>query len=384
MAKNLTSYIDIGTQTTRIALFDRGNKKSGEITLASLGYTNSHGVRHGYIVNQNEATTSIKKALGNATKLLTGISTDSAVVAIGGKGLEGIITTGTTVISKSDQEVTQFDIDKAITEAENNLSLQNKKVIYQSPILYKIDGKEVLGRPESFRGIKLEVKMFFITCFVQHVNDAVEATSNAGLEVINVVPSPIASGNIALTETQKIAGVILVDIGADTTSCIVYENNTPVCLFVLPYGGNHITNDLALGLRIPLEQAETIKVGGEHTFSKRKFEDIVEARLSEMFELIDKQLKKIGRSGMLPAGVVLIGNGSLHPLTKIIAEKVLCIPAKTGLLETQTEQKIKIKDFGWLPVIGLPFSSTVAQKSAKTFFSDIKKMFRNMVTQLTP
>jgi len=210
MKKNLTAYIDIGTQTTRVALFEHGVKNEN-ISLSSIGFAPSRGVRHGCIVNQNETTTSIKKAISNATKP-TNTNIDDAIIAFCGKGLESITAIGTSIISKSDQEVTQFDIDKAVTEAEDSLNLQNKKIIYQCPILYKIDGKEILGKPEKFKGVKLEVKMFFVTCISQHLNDAIEAVSDAGLEVVDIIPSPISSASITLSETEKTAGVILVDI----------------------------------------------------------------------------------------------------------------------------------------------------------------------------
>lgn len=381
MAKHPTAYIDIGTLSTRVALLERDNE--GSVSLVGTGITPSKGVRYGYITNQADASRSIEKALSTAIKS-GGIKANHAVIGLCGKGLESVIATGTAIVSKSDQEVTTFDMEKAISEAEGTVNLQNKKIIFQSPILYKIDGKEVLGRPEKTKGIKLEVKMLFVTYFTQQLNDAVEATSTAGLEVIDVVPSLLGSANIVLTETQKTAGVILVDIGADTTSCIVYENNVPLYLTVIPFGGNHITNDIALGLRIPLDEAEKIKLGGDHTFSNKKLHDIIEARLSEIFEILDKQLRKLGRSGMLPAGVVLIGNGSLHPLTKTIAEKTLSIPAKICLLDSAVNIKFKIKDHGWFPVIGLPFTSTAQKNTVNSVWSEIKKMFKNTISQLTP
>jgi len=264
------------------------------------------------------------------------------------------------------------------------IELQNKKIIFQSPILYKIDGKEILGRPDKLKGIKLEVKMLFVTCFIQQLENAIEAVSTAGLDVIDVVPGPIAEASIVLSETQKTAGVVLVNIGADTTSFVVYENSIPIGLHVLPFGGNHITNDIALGLRVSLEDAERIKCGEEEKFSQRKLNDVVEARLSEMFELIDKHLKKLGRSGMLPAGIVLTGNGALHPLTKSIAEKTLAIPARVAELEIERDIKIKLKDHGWFSVIGLPFVSSAITKSGGNFWNECKKLFKSTITQLTP
>lgn len=377
--KHLTAYIDIGTETTRVAFFDYTQKKNPR--LSSIGFSKSKGVRHGYILQQEEATKSLQKAMSSKNGTT---DVEQAVISIGGKGLENIITTGTAVISKSDQEVTQFDIDKAINEAESMAELQNRKIIFQSPILYKIDGKEVLGKPDKLKGIKLEVKMLFVTCLVQQLDDLIETVSATGLDVIDVVPSPIASAMIALSETQKTAGVVLVDIGAETTSFVVYENGIPIWLHVLPFGGNHITNDIALGLRVSLEEAEKIKHGLHEKFSQRKLNDIVEARLSEIFELVDKHLKRLGRSGMLPAGIVLVGNGCLHPLTKSIAEKVLAIPARIANLETEHEIKIKLKDNGWFPAIGLPFASTIQKKPKEGFWGECRKLFKSAISQLTP
>ena len=171
-------------------------------------------------------------------------------------------------------QVTNLDIEKAFDESEKNLSLINKKVIHTFPLSYKIDGREIEGRPDGMRGNKLEIKALFITCSSQHLEDLLEVVTLAGVSPLDVVASPIAGSYIALSDKDKIVGSALVDIGSETVSLAVFENNTIISLQSFSLGSANITNDIALGLKIPLEKAEIMKLENSSAdHSKKKLNE---------------------------------------------------------------------------------------------------------------
>ena len=226
------------------------------------------------------------------------------------------------------------------------------------PVAYKIDNKLVFGHPLNMHGDKLEVKVMFIACTEHHVQDIIQAADECGVTITNIIASPLASSPIATSKTQRIAGCVLANIGSETVSVIIFENNVPISLEVFPIGGTDITNDIALGLRIPLEEAESIKLKqstGDYAYPRKKLEEIVYARLSDIFELIEAHLKKNGRSGLLPAGIILTGGTSGIATIEEMAKASLKLPSSIASLDLQNTQ-IKnglVKDSSWLVAYGL-------------------------------
>ncbi|MBX4210979.1 hypothetical protein KW783_03365, partial [Candidatus Parcubacteria bacterium] len=272
-----------------------------------------------------------------ATEKTAGIRVKKAFISIGGIGLTGITSNGTVAISRADSEITDLDLEKVMEVCEQDIpqsQIVNRKVIHAIPLQYKIDGKQALGKPLGMKGVKLEVKALFVTCLEHHINDLLEAVEQAGIEVLDVMAAPIAASFVTLSKTQKIAGCLLANIGAETVSIVVYENNVPIALEVFPIGSTDITNDIALGLRIGLEEAEQIKIGAMTTTAvpRKKLDEIIEARLSDIFELIEAHLKKIGRNGLLPAGVIITGGGSSIGPIETFAKTSLRLPARIATI----------------------------------------------------
>lgn len=358
MLKNITVGIDIGTYQVKVVVSELVKEDGKQFTrIIGTGLTESKGLRHGYIVNTKEVTESVQAAVQIAEKT-SGVKIRRAFVAIGGIGLSGVTSSASIIVSRADLEITELDIDKVqeLCEQEVPVSLiQNRRIIQNIPLSYKIDGRLVLAKtPLGMKGSKLEVKMLFITSLEPHVNDLMEAVEEAGIEVIDVIPSPVAASFVTLTKQQKMVGCVLANIGAETISIVVFENNIPISLEVFPIGGTDITNDIALGLKIPLEEAEHVKMGGSSgsSVSKKKLDEIVSARLSDMFELIETHLKKIGRNGLLPAGIFITGGGSGVNLVEDLAKSSLKLPSRIASLNTG-EQKNKIKDSTWATAYGL-------------------------------
>ena len=246
-----------------------------------------------------------------------------------------------------------------------------------------------MGRPEGMQGTKLEVKALFVTCSISHFEDLIEAVTLADVDPIDVVASPIATSEIALSQKQKIVGGALVNIGSETSSLSVFENETLTYLHTFSIGGEDITNDIALGMKVSLENAERYKLGNlEGDFSKKKLDEIIEARLFDIFELIENHLKKIKRNELLPAGVIFVGGGANISSIEEISKSALNLPSRVATTEIFGNLKTKLRDPSWYTVLGLimsPDSSDLyGGGSLKNIFKNIKSSIKSNIKQLMP
>ncbi len=377
----------MGSATTRVVVGEFG-KDEKIPKIIGIGESKTLGLRHGYVVDPPLAVASVKSAVETAEKI-SGIKIRRAFVALGGISLRGDTSSGSVIISKADGEVTSLDITKALEDAEENLHLNNKKVIHVFPTSFRLDSKEVFGRLEGMRGNKLEIKALFVTYSVPHLEDLLEVIDKAGVETIDVTASPLCSGHLALSPKQKIVGGALVDIGSETVSLSVFENGSLVSLHTFSIGAEDITNDIALGLKIPLERAEEFKLHGvSGEYSKKKLEEIIDARLSDIFELIENHLKKIKRSGLLPAGIVFVGGGANTFHLEESSKSFLELPSKVGTTEIFGNAKTKLRDPSWFNALGIVLLSkdneNYSSGSVSGFFKDIKNTIKSSIKQLMP
>ena len=397
--REIVTGIDIGTYTVRVVIAE-WSKDAPLPRIIGTGVAESRGLRHGYIINIADTAKSIRIAAAKAEKA-AGIKIRRAFISAGGIGLDGITSTGTSIISRADGEVTNLDIEKAMESCTaDSRILQNKRIIHSIPISYRLDGKEVLGKPQKMKGQKLEVKALLITALAQHINDTILAVEEAGIQVEDVFASPIAAGYVTITRHQKTAGCVLANIGAETVSMVVFENNLPISLKVFPIGSTDITSDIALGLRVSLDEAENIKLGktsGDTHFPKKKIDDIISARLSDIFELIEAHLKQIDRNGLLPAGVIITGGGSATPLIAEFAKNALRLPSRIGYpsfgsdpAKNNGEQIFKgeiVNIPAWTVAYGLcvlGFSSEKSTSGDGISWKEIKDMIINFFKQFLP
>jgi len=291
MIRNISVGIDVGSSMTRVVV---GEFIKGEKTpkIIGDGAAPTMGMRRGYVTNETLVADSVRNAVSQAEKV-SNIKIKRAFISLSGTTMQSVVSSGGTIISKADGEVTTLDINKALEDCENNLNLGNRKIINMYPLSYRLDGKEVLGRLEGLRGTKLEAKALFVTYSVAHLDDLLSAVADAGVETIDVIASPLAVSNIVLSEKQKIVGVALVNIGDQCTSLAVFENGLLISINSFSIGSSDITNDIALGFKIPLETAEDLKLGNiTPDFSKKKLDEIIEARLCDVFESIDNNTLK--------------------------------------------------------------------------------------------
>ncbi len=388
MIRNISVGIDLGSSTTRVVV---GEFVKGENNpkIIGVGESNSIGMRHGYIVDPNSALVSLKNAISMAEKSAD-IKIKRAYVSVSGMSLRSESMSGSTVISKANGEVTNLDVSKVLEDCEDNLHLNNKKVIQVYPVSFKLDGKEVLGRLEGMRGTKLEAKALFVTYSIQHLEDLLGVITRAGVEPLDIIAAPIALATTVLSDKQKIVGVALVDIGADTTSLSVFENGSLISTHAFGIGSNDITNDIALGFKIPLEKAEMLKLGNvmDEDFPKRKLDEVIDARMCDIFESIENYLKKIKRAELLPAGVVFVGGGANTPGLIELSKSFLKLPSTIGAMDLFGNSKTKLRDPAWFTVLSLLSTKTegggYGEDSFGNILRDLKSMLKSGLKQLMP
>lgn len=357
MARNIITGIDVGSYYVKVVIAttkDRTERGMPKVIGAAMA--ESRGLRHGYVTNLRDVALAIKKAVAAAEEK-AGIKVKKAFIGISGIGLSATTVNSFVMTSRADAEITDLDLSKLREQSEKDIPTAmsaNRRIIYEIPLQYKIDGFPSLGSPKGMKGNKVDMKTLFITCLDHHVADLVSAVNEAGIEVEDIMAAPIAAGFVTLSKSQKVAGCVLANIGAETVSIAVFENNIPTSLEVFPIGSTDITNDIALGLKVPLEEAEQIKVGAitGSSYPRKKLEEIIQARLSDIFELIEAHLKKINRNGLLPAGIIITGGGSGLASIDDIAKASLKLPSRIGTIGV-IDSKNTFKDATWAVAYGL-------------------------------
>ena len=330
MQRPIYTGIDIGTYHVKVVIATPAENAELPLTIIGSGTSSSRGMRHGYIIDQKEATKSVREALGRAIGSAK-VKVRNARVALGGIGLDEIRSTGEVPLTVSGGIVTEREIERALKESEKKASqkLTNRTVIHVIPLEYRVDGTKVFGKPNGLQGTRLSVDTLLITMLSQHQDDLIEAVEAAGVEVDGVMASPLAASLVTLTKAQKTAGVVLANIGAETLSVVVFEDDTPISLKVFPTGSSEITKSIALSFKIPLPEAESLKRGGVvgSDISEKKMGVIIGGQLKEMYTLVNAHLKTIGRHRLLPAGIVITGGGSGLASAAEIARAVLQLPS---------------------------------------------------------
>ena len=385
MSKKIAVGIDVGTYQIKVVVAEGVGSDDKEFpSVLGTGSAESKGLRHGYIINSTDVVKCLRQALSQAEKN-SGLKISRAFLSVGGIGLESAVSTGSVMVSRGDSEIDELDINKLHEVCEKEIpagAILNRKIIHSVPLQYKLDGRLVLGNnPVGLPGNKLECKILFITCLEHHLHNLIEAVDEAGVEVIDVMASPMAASLVTLSKSQKIAGCALANIGAETLTLAVFDENKPRSLEVFPVGSTNITNDIALGFKIALDEAEHLKIGGITSFNypRKKFEDIIEARLEDMFELVEAHLKKIGQAHLLPAGVVMTGGGANIASIEEVAKKTLALPARVAVIHTGDPSKSPFKDSSWSVAYGLCIWGLSADDSGSIKANKIVKIIKDKI-----
>lgn len=389
MLENIITGIDVGTYQVKVVIVRIPHTKQ-ERSLPQVigtGHAESRGLRNGYIINANDVIRSIRAAVSQAEKVAS-VQVKRAYISIGSVGLDELTATGEIITSRADSQITTLDVEKAQQDSEDRIIdlIPNRKVIHAIPLRHRVDNELVLGKPEGMHGTKLEVDTLFITTYEQHLNILIDTIERTGIYVEDVMASPLAASFVLLDKPQRRAGCILINVGAETVATVVFEDMTPVSLKIFPIGANNITNDIALGLKITLEEAERIKRHGVAgtIFSKKKLDEIIHARLADIFELVNLHLKKLHRDSLLPAGAIITGGGGATPDIQDIAKQTLDLPARIATLEFG--KNMKIRDESWAVAYGLCMLGASDKEESKAIgiIKQTRRTISNWFSQFLP
>lgn len=289
----------------------------------------TEGVDRGRVTDKEEVGTIIKKLILQIEEELDE-KVKHVVISIAPAGLSSLHLTGFTRTTRGDALITDIDIEQAIRDGASHLpDIKNKNILHELPIKFKLDGTETSLPIIGLRANKLEIKTLYITLQKQLLDAIKDVLAFANVEASDIVAGPLALSVPLLTRKERKSGCLLLDIGGATTSLVVYENNTPLLVSSIALGGQDITKDIAIGLKQTTEDAEEIKIGTSTILhSKRRVEEIVEARVADICEKINKELDTIHRRELLPSGVIITGNGTLIPKIEHMLRAELKLPIK--------------------------------------------------------
>jgi cell division protein FtsA len=345
--ENIIVGLDIGT--TKICAVV-GELADNAINIIGIGTHPSIGLRKGVVVNIESTVESIKKAVEEA-ELMAGCEISSVYAGIAGGHITGFNSRG--IVAIKGPEITQQDVEHVIDAARAVAIPMDREVIHVLPQEYIVDEQAGIQNPVGMSGVRLEAKIHIVTGAVTSAHNIVKCANRSGLDVCDIVLEALASGEAVLTEEEKELGTVLLDLGGGTTDLAIFSGKNIKHTFVLALGGNNLTNDIAVGLRAPLPEAEKIKIkyggciarnihsdemievpgmGGRtpRKLPRQILGEILEPRMEEIFTLINREIYRAGQENSIPSGVVLTGGSALLTDVTEIAESVFNLPARLG------------------------------------------------------
>lgn len=406
----LITGIDIGSSAVRLAIGQVTSEvETGEVELQILGAVEapSAGVRNGNINSIDDVVSSVSACLESAERTV-GAPISSAYIAVSGQRIISQASRAYVAVSKGDNEITREDVLRVIENSRSIATPLNYEVLHVIPKSFSIDGQSDIKDPVGMTGIRLEVDSQIILGPTPQLRNLKQAVLRTGIEIDGLVLNVIAASDAVLTEQQKEIGVVVVNIGVATTSLVVYESGEIIHTANLPAGSGHVTNDLALGLRTSVDVAERVKIEygdcasgsvsrrdeidlqtlgapNQEIVKRQLINEIIEARMEEIMQMVDSDLKTIDRSGKLPAGVVFTGGGAKIPGLVELARKKLRLPAMLGYPLNMTSVTDKINDPSFSTAVGLvrwgslENSEGSVRPTGPSVFVKIRDMFRILI-----
>ena len=367
-----TPYVglDIGTSTVRCVIGVVDATNPSKLSIVGHGSAPNLGMRKGVVVHVDDAADAIAHAITEAERL-SGIRVTGGTVNINGTHVSGLNSKGVIAISAANREITPEDRLR-VEEAATIVQLpSNREIIQVFAQNYRLDGQENIKDPVGMSGVRLEVDTHIVTASTPNLRNLDMALDKAQVSAHNHTLSGLAAAEAVLQRQQKEAGTVLLDIGAGTTNLVVLEDGEVQHTSVIPMGGQHITNDLAIGLRTELDIAEAVKVqhaglmqsnkrdirvkmhGKEHVFKAEDIAMITEARVEELFEFVNKELARVHKAHKLPGGVVLVGGTAKLPGIADFAKQQLQLAARVGKLQPLSGLVDTVADPMYSTAVGL-------------------------------
>jgi len=378
MKDRLLVGLDIGTSAIRLVAGQIGMSQDKRLTLNIIGATEmpSAGISKGTVSSLEDAVSAISGCLEQGERIL-GTPLHEATVGIGGTAVTCQDAKGVIGVSRTDGEIRPEDVARTLEAARAFVNPANQEILHVLPRSFSVDGQYGIKDPIGMQGIRLEVDAMIVLGLSNHVRNLTKAVFRTGLDISELVYTPLAVSEAVTTQRERDVGVCVLCVGASTTGMSVYESGELLRAVILPIGADHITNDIARGLRISLDAAERIKrmygtavaealpkrgqeidladFGGDQSelVPLRFVAEIIEARVEEIFEKTEEELKRIDREGLLPAGVVLTGGGSKLPGMLDVAKRVLRLPCALGATNVSSSMPEIVNDASYSTAVGL-------------------------------
>lgn len=375
LRKQYLAGLDIGGFSVRTVVVEDSGVHDELPKVIGVGEAPSFGLRRGAVVDIEELSRSIGASVAKAESM-AGLSISKVAVNIGGQNIRTQVSKGVVAVGRADSEVTQGDVDRVMAAAGDVNIPVNNEVIHILPRSYRLDDQTGIKNPVGMKGVRLEVEALVVEGFTPQIKNLLTALQFSNLELQQMVFSPIAAAESILDRKQRELGVVLLDIGASGTGMAVYEEGDLLHTAIIPVGASHVTNDVAIGIRTSIETAEKVKLmygtACPDDIDKKEELDlstvnsaesgeiylhhvaeIIEARMEEIFDTANGELKRMGRDGLLPAGVVLVGAGAKLPGVTDLAKQILRLPVTIGYPREFGGLLDKIDDPGCAVVTGL-------------------------------
>ena len=369
--KPIIVAIDIGT--TKVCTLVAREETPGQLRILGAGIEPSQGMRKGVVVDMVAASEAVVRSVEKAERT-SGLEIDSALVSLAGSHVSSVNSHG--VVGVSGRTIDEDDMARAVDAARAVAIPHNREVIHIIQRGFSIDGQEGVRKPLGMHGYRLEVETHIITASAASVENLRQCVGAAGVEVSQFVLNPLASAEVVLTETEREMGVVVCDMGGGTTDIAIYIGGDVWHTNVLAVGGDHITSDIAHGLRLPVSQAEEVKIKHGHAIKSEVSPDeyftikpfgeeqpvqinrqelayVIEARVEEIFGLVLQEIKRSGYDGLLPAGLVLTGGSSALPGIRSLASRTLGVPVRIAGPENLIGMSDKLESPAYSTSVGL-------------------------------
>ncbi len=375
---DIITGLDVGSTTIRLVigeLVDDGTGESTNLHIIGVAESPSQGISKGVVTSIEDAVSSLTTCLEKAERM-AGVPLEKAYVSISGAHIIAQPSKGVIAVSKANGEINEDDVDRVIEAAQAVATPPNYEILHVIPRSYTVDNQTNIKDPVGMTGVRLEVDAQIIQGLTSQIKNLTKGVYRTGLDIEDLVFGGLAAAESTLDKQQKELGVAVVNIGGATTSIVVIEEGDVLHTAVLPIGAGHITSDIAIGLRTSIEVAEQVKsqygtalpetVDKKEMIDLGEFQDsdaqyisrkhvaeIIEARIEEIFKLVNKELKKISRSGLLPAGIVLTGGGARLTGIVEVAKREFRLPASIGTPQELTTAIEKVNDPMYSVAVGL-------------------------------
>lgn len=388
--------LDVGSSKIR-TIVGLTEEKKNLINIIGVGISPSNGIRKGMVTDIDEAVSNITAALEDAERM-SGEPIHRVFVGFSGPHIETYDSKGVIAINGPNAEITEDDVDRVLDAARAVSLPSNREILRIIPKSFSIDSQHGIKYPVGMTGIRLEVEAHIIAGQTAAIKNVEKCLYETGVDIEELIPSGLACAETALNKKQKELGVVLIEVGSSSTNVVVFEEGTVIYSAVVPVGGEHVTNDLAIGLRSAIDTAEKIKIeygtclpgdvsdreeidlsqiskSDSHSVSKKQVASIIEARYHEIFMMVRDELAKIGRDGMLPAGAVLCGGAVKIPGAVDLARDSLQLPVQLGFPNDVEGIVDRVDDPSFTSAVGLlQFGHRYGGRGNLLDF-DFKKMF---------